>query len=65
MQILNVGKVILLYLHKFLKFSFIYIYIYFFTGSGHALPNEQAERYNNLLDFHFRKSGLINTNDYS
>ncbi|GES92615.1 alpha/beta-hydrolase [Rhizophagus clarus] len=29
-------------------------------GSGHALPNEQAERYNNLLDFHFRKSGLIN-----
>jgi pimeloyl-ACP methyl ester carboxylesterase len=28
-------------------------------GSGHALPNEQAERYNNLLDVHFRKAGLI------
>ncbi|CAG8697721.1 20394_t:CDS:10, partial [Rhizophagus irregularis] len=27
-------------------------------GSGHALPNEQAERYNNLLDLHFRKSAL-------
>ncbi|RIA97065.1 Alpha/Beta hydrolase protein [Glomus cerebriforme] len=31
-------------------------------GSGHALPNEQDERYNNLLDIHFRKAGLFSTN---
>ncbi|KAG9305600.1 hypothetical protein G9A89_001661 [Geosiphon pyriformis] len=33
-----------------------------FEGCGHALPSEQAERYNNTLENHFRKAGLIEAN---
>ncbi|CAG8512723.1 6114_t:CDS:10 [Funneliformis mosseae] len=33
----------------------------YWEGSGHALPGEQAERYNDLLDVHFRKAGLVDT----
>ncbi|CAG8543059.1 6662_t:CDS:10 [Ambispora leptoticha] len=33
-----------------------------FEGSGHALPTEQAERYNMALEDHFRKAEMISLN---
>ncbi|CAJ0846165.1 16107_t:CDS:10 [Entrophospora sp. SA101] len=33
----------------------------YFEGSGHVIPGEQPERYNSLLEEHFRKAGLIDS----